>query len=113
MKVFGNETALPGAENFGLDKSPCKLLQRHAVVVEKARQGNGGGGEDTEPACRFLTGGGTETEVYAYGQPHANGGAEKLTGRQTEKDCLLVLSDFFWDFNFYNCSPLILTMFVK
>jgi hypothetical protein len=24
-----------------------------------------------------------------------------------------VLSDFFWDFNFYNCSPLILTMFVK
>ena len=100
VKVLGNKTALPGAKNFRLDESPRKLFQRHAVVAEKAREGNGGGGEDAQPACRLLSDHRAEAEVHADGQPHTKGRTKKLTGRQAKKDRFLVLAYFFWDFDF-------------
>ena len=100
VKVFGNKPALPGAKNFRLDKSPRKLFQCHAVVAEKARKGNGGGGEDAQPACRLLSDRGAEAKVHADGQPHAKGRTKKLTGRQAKKDRFLMLPHFFGNFDF-------------
>lgn len=76
------------------------MLQRQAVVNEKTRHGHRRGGQDAEPACDLLADGRTKAQVYGYGDSYGSDGAEELPGGEAKKDALLVLADFFGNFDF-------------
>ena len=101
-EVFSDVLAIPGKQELGLDDRPKELLKGHAVVTKKARHGSGRGEDDAEPACGFLADHITQEQICACGNAHGKDCAEELTGGQTEENALLVLSDLFRDFNFFD-----------
>ena len=81
------------------------MLQRHAVVLEKAAQGEGKGCQHTDPAD--LTGADdcAQTEVNAHSYGNSQQGENELPERKPEKQALLIISDFLVDAYLYMSSP--------
>ena len=101
MRVFAYVFSFAGKEYLGLYKGPDKLLHVHAVIAEKTGGGKRGGYDYAQPACRLPAQHPAQAQVYARRCQHRSQGTEKLPGRQAEKYALLVLSYFFWYFDFY------------
>ena len=101
VEVLGDEPPPSGAKQLRLDEGPGELLQGQAVVAEEPSHGHGRGGQDAEPACGLLAEYGTQAQVHGNGDSHGGHGAEELPGGEAEKDRLLVLADFFGNFDFY------------
>ena len=105
VEVFGDKAPPSGAKQLGFEEGPGELLQGEAVVAEEPGHGHGRGGQDAEPARGLLAEYGAQAQVDGHGDPHGGHGAEELPGGEAEEDSLLVLADFFGNFNFDSCSP--------
>lgn len=101
VEVLGDEAPPSGAKQLGLEEGPGELLQGQAVIAEEPGHGHGRGGQDADPACGLLAEYGTQAQVDGHGDPHGSHGAEELPGGETEEDGLLVLADFFGNFDFH------------
>ena len=76
--------------------------------MEKAGQGDRGGGQDAHPAGRLFSDDRPQAQVNAGGRSHGDHSAKKLPSGQAEKDGLLVLADFLGNFDLDKKSPHIL-----
>lgn len=74
-----------------LDEGPGELLKGQAVVLEKARHGDGYGGDNTDPACRLLADHIFQQEIHADSRSNGQNGAEELPGGKAKEQGL---SDF-------------------
>lgn len=79
MEVMRFKPSAPGAENFGLNDSPDKLLKSHAVVGEKASHACRGRAEDAQPTGSFFAEYGAKAQVYTHGNQDGEGRAKELT----------------------------------
>ena len=105
VDVFTDVLSISGVQELRFDDRPKELLKGHAVVREKARHSSGRGQHDAQPACSFLSYNIPQEQIHPRGDTNGKDRAEELTGRQAEEDALLVLPDFFRDFNlFYDYS---------
>ena len=101
-EVFSDVLAISGKQELGLDDRPQELFKSHAVIGEEARHGSGRSQDDAEPACGFLTDHVAQEQICAGSNADSEDRAEELTGRQAKENALLVLSDLFRDFNFFD-----------
>ena len=101
MRIFAYVFSFTGKEYLGLYEGPDKLLHVHTVIAEKTGGGKRGGYDYAQPACRLPAQHPAQAQVYARCCQHRSQGTEKLPCRQAEKYALLVLSYFFWYFDFY------------
>lgn len=108
VEVVGFKPSAPGAENFGFNDSPDKLLKGHAVVSEKASHACRGCAEDAEPTCCFFAENGAKAQINTHGNQNGQGRAQELPNGQAEEYRFLVTAYFFRDFYFYNVSLLLL-----
>ena len=81
------------------------MLQRHAVVLEKAAQGEGKGRQHTDPADLAGADDCAQAEVNAHSHGNGQQGENELTERKPEKQALLIISDFLVDAYLYMSSP--------
>lgn len=87
-------------EELGLDICPDKLLGGHAVVFHKAENRKRERGNNTQPTDGFRTEYIPKSEVHADGNADREYREDELTQRQTHEDRLLIVADFFVDFDF-------------
>ena len=81
------------------------MLQRHAVVLEKAAQGEGKGCQHTNPPNLAGADDCAQTEVSAHSHGHGQQGKNELPERKPEKQTFLIISDFLVDAYLYIVSP--------
>jgi len=81
------------------------MLQRHAVIGDKTKAGNGHGGEDTDPADPFIAKGIPKAKVGNNRNADGDRGADKLTKRETEKDALVIVPYFPWNLDLHKLTP--------
>ena len=81
------------------------MLQRHAVVLEKAAQGEGKGCQHTDPPN--LTGADDCAQAEVNAHSHGNGqqGKNELPKRKPEKQAFLIISDLLVNAYLYVGSP--------
>ena len=87
-------------EKLGLDVRPDKLLGGHAVVFHKAENRKRERGNDAQPTDGFRAEHVPKTEIHADRNPDGQYRKDELTQRQAHKDRLLIVADFFVDFDF-------------
>ena len=73
------------------------MLQRHAVVLKKATEGEQESAQDANPSDLGGSQHGAQAEIYAYGNGDGQQRKDELAKRQPEKQALLIISDFFVD----------------
>ena len=100
VEVFRFEHELPWVEQLRADKSENKLFQRHAVVLKKAAQGKGKGGQYTKPADLALAHDGAQAEVHAHGHRHRQQGEDELPQGEAEEQAFLIVAHFLVDADF-------------
>ena len=88
------------AENFGFHPRPKHLFGGHTVVGEKAAGGKRRSAQDAHPANFFGADIRLQGKVNAYGNTDRQHRANELPGVQPEKDVLVVVPDFFRNFDF-------------
>ena len=81
------------------------MLQRHAVVLEKAAQGEGKGCQHTDPADLAGADDCAQAEVNAHSHGNGQQGKNELPERKPEKQAFLIISDFLVDAYLYMSSP--------
>ena len=82
---------------FRADISKQKLLQRHAVVLEKAAEGEGKSAQDADPSDLGGRQHRAQAKIHAYGNSDGQQRKDELAERQPEKQALLIVSDLFVD----------------
>lgn len=102
MEIVGFKPSAPGAEDFGLNNSPDKLLKGHAVVGEKASHACWGCAEYAQPTGSFFAENGAKAQIDTHGNQYGEGRAKELTDGKAEEYRFLVAADFFRNFYFYN-----------
>ena len=103
--VFGLPDAVSRKQKLRFDERPQELFQRHAVILEKAGDGDGSRADDTKPAHRFTVKHIPQREVKRHGNAHGQQRTNELPQRQAEKERLLIIADFFVDFDFHEIPP--------
>ena len=93
-------------QQFGSDKRQQELLERHAVVREKATQSEGERRQDAHPADLAAAHHIAQAEIHAHSHSHGQQGENKLTQGEAKEQALLIVLDFFVDANFDKISLL-------
>ena len=78
-----------------------KLFKGHAVVGEKAAQGEGEGGQDADPADLPAAHHIAQAEIQPHRHQHSQQGEQELPQGQPEEQAFLIVPDFFVDADFY------------
>ena len=94
-----------GHEDFRFDPCPQQLFGRHAVVAEKSAGGERRSAQDTHPAHLLCADDGSQAKIKAHRRAKRQQRADELPSVQSEKDVLVVVADFFGDFDFDSSSP--------
>lgn len=93
-------------QEFRLKPCPCNLFGGHAMVFEEAAGGEGRGSKDAHPSHFLAANQRAQTKIQPYGSADRQQRTDKLPGRKSEKDGLLIIPDFLWYFYFYIASLL-------
>ena len=105
VQIVRFEHQLFGVQQFGADEGHEELLERHAVVGEKAAQGKGKRCQDADPADLAGANHAPQAEIHAHGHSYGQQGENELPQGQAEEQAFLIVPDFFVDADFYNRSP--------
>ena len=101
VQILRPEHQLSGVQQLRADDGEEKFLKGHAVVSEKATEGEGEGGQDADPADLSAAYCVPKAEVNSHGHDHGQQGEQELPQGQPEEQALLVVPDFFVDADFY------------
>ena len=101
VEVLRPEHQLSGVQQFRADDGEEELFKGHAVVGEKAAEGEGEGGQDADPADLPAAHHAAQAEVQTYRHQHSQQGEQELPQGQAKEQTFLIVPDFFVDTDFY------------
>ena len=90
-----------GIQQLGADDGEEELFKGHAVVSEKAAQGEGECRHDTDPADLSAAYHVAQAEIQPHRHQDGQQGKQELPQGKPEEQALLVVPDFFVDADFY------------
>ena len=105
IEVLRPEHQLSGVQQFRADDGEEELFKGHAIVGEKAAEGEGKGGQDADPANLPAAHHAAQAEVQPHRHQHSQQGKQELPQGQPEEQAFLIVPDFFVDTDFYGWSP--------
>lgn len=82
------------------------MFGSHPMVFKKTAGSKGGGSKNADPANFFVADQRAQTKIQTDCHPYCKQGTDKLSGRKSKKDGLLIIPDFLWYFYFYIASLL-------
>ena len=100
-KPSRSEHQLPGVQQLRADDGEEESFKGHAVVSEKAAEGEGERCQDADPADLPAAHHVAQAEIQPYRHQHGQQGEQELPQRQPEEQAFLVVPDFFVDADFY------------
>ena len=101
VEVLRPEHQLSGVQQLRADDGEEELFKGHAVVGEKAAEGEGEGGQDADPADLPAAHRVPQAEVNGHGHHHGQQDEQELAQGQPEEQAFLIVPDFFVDADFY------------
>ena len=101
IQVLRSKHQLSGVQQLRADDGEEELFKGHAVVGEKASQGEGEGGQDADPADLPAAHHAAQAEVQPHRHQHGQQGENELPQGQPEEQAFLIVPDFFVDADFY------------
>ena len=96
-----------GAKDLRLNPRPQQLFGRHAVVGKETTGGERRSAQDAHPAYLLGPDDGPQAKIKAHRRAKRQQRADELPGVEPEKDVLMVVADFFGDFDLDTTSPLL------
>ena len=105
VQIFRPEHQPSGVQKLRADDGEEELFKGHAVVSEKAAQGEGERRQDADPADLPAAQHIAQAEVQPHCHQDGQQGKQELTQGQAEKQAFLIVPDFFVDADFYGRSP--------
>ena len=105
VEVLRTEYQLSGVQQFRADDGEEELFKGHAVVSEKATEGEGERCQDADPADLPAAHHIAQAEVQPHRHQDGQQGKQELPQGQPEEQTLLIVPDFFVDADFYGRSP--------
>lgn len=99
VKILRTEHEPVRCEQLRFDHGPQQLFRCHAMIADKAAGRKRGRTQHTGPACHFCTRRIPQQKTQAHGCAEGQKRTHKLPRVEPEKDRLLILADFFWDFD--------------
>ena len=106
VQIFRPEHQFSGIQQFGADDGEEELFKGHAVVSEKAAQGEGECRHDADPADLPAAHHIVQSEIQPHRHQDGQQGEQELPQGQAEEQAFLIVPDFFVDANFDKKSPL-------
>ena len=101
VQIFRPEHQLSGIQQLRADDSEEELFKGHAVISEKATQGEGERRQDADPADLPVAQHVAQAEVQPHRHQDGQQGKQELPQGQAEKQAFLIVPDFFVDADFY------------
>ena len=101
VEVLRPEHQLSGVQQLRADDGEEESFKGHAVVSEKAAEGEGERCQDADPADLPAAHHVAQAEIQPYRHQHGQQGEQELPQGQPEEQALLVVPDFFVDADFY------------
>ena len=101
IEVLRPEHQLSGAQQLRADDGKEELFKGHAVVGEKAAEGEGKCGQDADPADLPAAHHVAQAEIQPHRHQHGQQGEQELPQGQPEEQAFLIVPDFFVDADFY------------
>ena len=111
VQIFRPEHQLSGIQQLRADDGEEELFKGHAVVSEKATEGEGERRQDADPADLPAAQHIAQAEVQPHRHQDGQQGKQELPQGQAKKQAFLVVPDFFVDANFYRKhTPLLINI---
>ena len=104
VQIFRPEHQLSGIQQLRADDGEEKPFKGHAVVSEKAAQGEGECRHDTDPADLSAAHHIMQAEIQPHRHQDGQQGKQELAQGEAEEQAFLIVPDFFVDTNFYRVS---------
>ena len=101
VEVLRPEHQFSGVQQLRADDGEEKFLKGHAVVSEKATEGEGERCQDADPADLPAAHHIAQAEIQPHRHQHGQQCEQELPQGQTEEQAFLIVPDFFVDADFY------------
>ena len=113
IQIFRPEHQFSGVQQLRADDGEEKFLKGHAVVSEKATEGEGERCQDADPADLPAAHHVAQAEIQPHRHQHGQQGKQELPQGQPEEQAFLVVLDFFVDADFDRYHLHMLAMFLQ